>query len=134
MKNQILIGGQALKQLGSDRNTDDIDFLIYDKENTKAFITSDRVDYLNAANNKFFNEIFEIEKGNTVASPESLLELKAYSWVQHFQNGNFEKVAKTEYDMKFLILKFNLSAPKIVKRYVADFEYNEIKDICNFNK
>ena len=134
MQKQVLIGGQALVQLGSDRSTNDIDFLIFDKTNKEVFITSEKVDYLNAANNKFFNKIWENEKNNEVASPESLLELKAYSFVQHCQNMNWQKVANTEYDMKFLVLKFGLSLPTIVKSFVSAGEYSEIEKIINFNK
>ncbi|NHZ84410.1 MAG: hypothetical protein GWP19_00835 [Planctomycetia bacterium] len=134
MTNQILIGGQALRQLGSNRTTEDIDFLINDKSDKRVFITSDKVDYLNAANNKFFAKIWAKEEGNTAATPESLLELKAYAFVQHCQNFNWEKVASTEFDMKFLVLKFKLNAPKIVKGFVNAGEYSEIEKIVNFNK
>jgi len=138
MNKQILIGGQALRQLGSNRTTEDVDFLIFDKSTNDAFITTDKVDYLNAASSafagKFFNEIYKREQNNTVASPESLLELKAFAFVQHCQNFNWEKVASTEFDIKFLALKFGLSAPKIVKKYVSEAEYNEIVKIVEFNK
>ena len=46
---KILIGGQALRKLGHDRHTDDYDYLIYDTSDSRDFITSDKVDYLNAA-------------------------------------------------------------------------------------
>lgn len=134
MNNQILIGGQALRQLGSNRTTEDIDFLINDNTDDRVFITSDKVDYLNAANSKFFAKIWKKEEGNSVATPESLLELKAYAFVQHCQNFNWEKVASTEFDIKFLVLKFKLSAPKIVKQFVSPGEFLEIEKIVNFNK
>ena len=126
---KILIGGQALKELGSDRYTNDIDYLINDLNTKSAFITSKEVDYLNANGNKFFKEIFNIEKENKIASPQSLLELKAYAFVQHCQNYNWKKVDSSEYDIKFLVRTFNLKSAKIVKKYVSEGEFSEIEKI-----
>lgn len=58
---KTLIGGQALRNLGSDRYTNDVDYLINDKSIKETFITSDEVDYINANGNKFFLEIWNIE-------------------------------------------------------------------------
>jgi hypothetical protein len=127
----ILIGGQALKKLGSDRYTSDVDYLINDTTTTKAFITSEKVDYLNANGNTFFKEIFEKENENEVASPQSLLELKAYAFVQHCQNFNFAKADSCEYDIKFLCRKFNLTKLNIVTKYISFGELSEIKKIIN---
>lgn len=127
---KILIGGQALRNLGSDRYTNDVDFLINDVSNCNAFITSETEDLLNANGNKFFAEIFKIEKENVQASPQSLFELKAYALVQHCQNMNWSKADACEYDMKFLVRNFNCSA-KIVKKYVTSGELFEIKKIIN---
>ena len=44
-----------------------------------AFITSEKVDYLNANVNAFVAEIVEVEKENNQATPQSLFELKAYA-------------------------------------------------------
>ena len=128
MTQNILIGGQALRNLGSDRHTNDVDYLINDISTNKAFITSEKVDYLNANGNKFFNEIYQIEKGNSQASPQSLFELKAYALVQHCQNMNWAKADACEYDMRFLKRKYNCSA-NIVKRYVSPGELSEINKI-----
>ena len=131
-----LIGGQALRQLGSSRHTEDFDYLVNDKSTKKAFITSDEIDYINANGHKFFAEIWKMELTNTsdVATPESLLELKAFSLVQHCQNFNFKKADEAEFDMRFLCREFNLPLPKIVKKYVSDGEYNEIKKACELRK
>lgn len=126
--NQILIGGQALRNLGHDRHTDDTDYLINDENTKEAFITSQKVDYLNANANKFFAEIFKIEKENDQASPQSLFELKAYAFVQHCQNFNWSKADACEYDLKFLKREFNCR-PQIVKKYVSDGELVEINKI-----
>jgi hypothetical protein len=128
--NKILVGGQALKNLGSDRNTNDVDYLINDTTSTKAFITSEIEDLLNANGNKLFSEIYKIEEGNEQATPQSLFDLKAYSFVQHCQNFNFIKADAAEYDMKFLVRNFNCS-PKIVKKYISRNELLEINKIVN---
>lgn len=126
--NQILIGGQALRNLGSDRHTNDVDYLVNDLTSKDAFITSDNVDFLNANGNKFFAEIFKIEAGNSQATPQSLFELKAYAFVQHCQNFNFAKADSCEYDMKFLVRNFGCS-PKIVKKYISGGEFSEVEKI-----
>ena len=130
MKNdsKILVGGQALRNLGHDRHTNDTDYLVNDLSTKEAFITSEKVDYLNANGNKFFAEIFKLENGNEQASPQSLFELKAYAFVQHCQNFNWAKADACEYDLKFLKRKFGCR-PQIVKKYVSEGELSEINKI-----
>lgn len=128
---QVLIGGQALVELGSDRATKDVDFLVNDTSTKEMFITGTRIDYLNANGNKFFKEIWNIEKDNEIASPESLLQLKAYSFVQHCQNFNWAKVDSTEYDIKFLVRKFGVTKLNIVKKYVSEGELSEIQKLID---
>ena len=127
---RILIGGQALRNLGSDRHTNDVDYLINDISVKEAFITSEAVDFLNANGNDFFNEIYKIEEGNDQATPQSLFELKAYAFVQHCQNMNWAKADACEYDMKFLVRNFNCTT-KIVKNYVSAGEFSEIQKVIN---
>lgn len=127
---QILVGGQALRNLGSDRYTNDVDYLIFDSSTKEAFITSDNVDFLNANGNKFFNDIYQVEKGNSEATPQSLFELKAYAFVQHCQNFNWAKADSCEYDMKFLVRNFGCTA-KIVKKYISSGELSEVVKIIN---
>lgn len=126
---KILIGGQALRNLGSDRYTNDTDYLINDKSTRDAFITSDAVDYLNANGNKFFAEVWEQEQGNKQATPQSLFELKVYAFVQHCQNFNFAKADSCEYDLKFLVRNFNITESKIAIKYITNGEYSEIVKI-----
>ncbi len=134
MEAKILIGGQALRNLGSDRHTNDVDYLINDLSSTEAFICSENEDLLNANGNEFFAEIFNIEKYNKQATPQSLLDLKCYAFVQHCQNFNFAKADSCEYDIKFLVRNFNIS-PKIVKKYISLGELSEIeKIIINIKK
>jgi len=133
MATQILIGGQALNNLGSDRYTNDVDYLINDSANKSAFIhdQENNIDFCNAAGNKFFAEIFAIENGNDQATPQSLFELKAYAFVQHCQNFNFRKADTCEYDMKFLVRLFGIKEAKIAKRYMSSGEYSEIQKVIN---
>ena len=130
MQDQILIGGQALRNLGSDRYTSDVDYLINDLSTTETFICSEATDYINANGNKFFAEIFKAEKGNLEATPQSLFELKAYAFVQHCQNFNWAKVDSCEYDMKFLVRNFGCS-PKTVKNYISSGELSEVVKLVN---
>ncbi|MDH4127129.1 MAG: hypothetical protein OEV44_00135 [Spirochaetota bacterium] len=130
---KILIGGQALRILGSSRSTNDTDYLINDISTKEAFLHDENIDYLNANGNKFFAEIFKIEEGNQIATPQSLLELKAYAFVQHCQNMKFQKADEAEFDMKFLVRKFNLTV-KIVRNYVSSGELSEIMKVINSTK
>ena len=131
IENKILIGGQALRNLGSDRYTDDVDYLINDESSTEAFFFGVEVDFLNANGNKFFAEIFAIENGNEQATPQSLFELKCYAFVQHCQNFNWQKVDSTEYDIKFLVRNFDIKGSFIAKKYISIGEYSEIVKVIN---
>ena len=122
---KILIGGQALRNLGSDRYTNDVDYLVNDLTSNEAFICSETEDLLNANGNKFFAEIFAIENGNEQATPQSLFELKVYAFVQHCQNFNFAKADTCEYDIKFLVRNFGIDGSKIAKKYISAGEYSE---------
>lgn len=133
---KILVGGEALRQLGNDRFTSDIDFLIFDASTKAAFIhnESENVDFLNANGNKFFAEIYKIEENNEIASAQSLFELKAYAFVQHCQNFNFSKADACEYDIKFLVRNFGIKESKIAKRYITLGELSEIDKIIKNTK
>lgn len=128
---KILVGGQALRNLGSDRYTNDVDFLVNDTTSKSAFIHENDEDLLNANGNKFFAEIFAIENGNEQATPQSLFELKCYAFVQHCQNFNFAKADSCEYDMKFLVRNFGIKSSLIAKKYISTGEYSEIVKIIN---
>ena len=132
---QLMIGGQALVKLGSNRQTHDVDYLINDTTSQAAFVhdKEKNVDFCNANGNKFFAEIWKLEEKNNgeMASPQALLELKAYSFVQHCLNGFFKKADEAEFDIKFLVREFNLTGVKIVKKYVNAGELSEIEKIIN---
>ena len=130
---QLMIGGQALVQLGSNRHTVDTDYLVNDKSSKLAFLhdKAANVDYCNANGNKFFAAIWKAESKNIgpLASPQALLELKAYSFVQHCLNGNWTKADDAEFDMKFLVRQYNLTGVKIVNKYVSEGELSEINRV-----
>ena len=135
---QLMIGGQALVKLGSSRTTLDTDYLINDTSSKLAFIhdKESNTDYINANGNKFFAEIWEMEKNNIgpLASPQAILELKAYAFVQHCMNGYWKKVAEAEFDIKFLVIEFNLTDIKVVKKHLRTAEYDEIIKIIKSAK
>lgn len=128
-----MIGGQALVKLGNNRTTEDVDYFV--NITGSPVFSHDKVkniDYINAAGgNKFFAEVWKMEENNNgeLASPQALLELKAYSLVQHCLNGFWKKADDAEFDMKFLVREFNLSGVKIVNKYVTAGELSEIEKV-----
>ncbi|MCX6217673.1 hypothetical protein [Spirosoma sp.] len=133
MEKQLMIGGQALVALGSSRTTIDTDYLINDKTSKLAFShdKAKNVDYCNANGLKFFAAIWKMEKNNIgpLASPQALLELKAFSFVQHCQNGHFTKADDAEYDIKFLVRKFGLTEIKIANKFISEGELFEVNKV-----
>jgi hypothetical protein len=125
---KILIGGAALVELGSSRRTQDLDYLIYDKSSTELFMHFHDIDYINAAQSDFYKEIFDLEKDNTIASPQSLLETKSNALIQHLQNGYWQKADDAEYDIKYLVRKFNLTGLNILPKY---YDKAVIKEVIN---
>jgi len=134
-KKQLMIGGRALVKLGSNRLTSDTNYLINDPKSKLAFLhdIENNTVYLNAKGNKFFAEIWKMEANNIgpLASPQALLELKAYNLVQDAKNGFFRKADEAEFDIKFLVRSFNLTGVKIVKKYITAGELSEIEKIIN---
>ena len=132
---KLLIGGQALLKLGSDRTTNDTDYIVNDTTSTQAFIfdQANNVDYINANGNKFFAEVWKMEANNNgeIATPQALLELKAYSLVQHCLNGFWAKADAAEYDMKFLVRNFNLTGIKIANKFMTSGELSEVNKVIN---
>jgi hypothetical protein len=133
MSKQLLIGGQALVKLGSSRSTQDTDYLVCDMSNTTPFShdKANNIDYCNANGNDFFAAIWKMESKNNgeIASPQALLELKAFALVQHCQNGFWKKADETEFDMKFLVREFNLTGVTIVQNFVTKGELSEIDKV-----
>lgn len=127
---QLMIGGQALVKLGSNRTTQDTDYLVsIAGKPVFSFDKEANVDYINAAGgNKFFAEVWEMESKNIgeIASPQALLELKAYSFVQHCLNGHWKKADDAEFDIKFLVREFGVTTVKIANKYISEGELSEV--------
>ncbi len=132
---KLLIGGTALVKLGSSRKTEDIAYLINDESTDDMFIhdKEKNIDYVNANGHNFYSEIWEMEKNNIgeIASPKALLELKAFAFVQHCLNGFWQKADDAEFDIKYLVRKYNLESPKIIKDYVSEGQYNEVEKLVD---
>jgi len=111
MKSQrkILIGGKAMMVHGSNRLTSDTDYLIFDENNFKMFIKDEKenIDYVNGNGCNFFKEIWKeaIKSDSDIASPEILIELKSYAWVEHMRTFKFLKANNDAYDIRFLSIK-----------------------------
>lgn len=128
---KILIGGQALRNLGSSRHTNDVDFLVWMEDNFKPFHTSENVDLINANSTNFFEDIYKIEVGNEQASPASLFELKAFALVEHFRNANHNKVNDCIFDLNFLKINFGITDFPILKKYATQVEIDTINELIN---
>jgi hypothetical protein len=132
---QLLIGGQALVELGLSRHTRDINYLIKDQSSPFAFIvdTTLNIGYVNANGSTFLNAVWQHEQANlgSIASPQALLELQAYSFVRHSLEGNWNQADEAEFDIKFLARKFSLTGFKIIQRFVSETQSAEIRQIID---
>lgn len=130
---KLMIGGAALVALGSSRSTLDTDYLVNDTTSKLPFIhvKTDNEDLCNANGHNFFAEIWKMEAKNIgpLASPQALLELKAFALVQHCLNGHWSKADNDEYDIKFLVRNFNLTGVSIVKKYISAGELMEVEKV-----
>lgn len=133
-----LIGGAALVRLGSSRHTEDVDYLINDASTKDMFIHDhdNNIDYINANGHDFYNEVWEVEKNHIgdIATPQSLLEMKAFAFVQHCKNGHWQKADNAEFDIKFLVRHFNLAGVKIVNKYIGAGELSEVTKVIESTK
>lgn len=100
-----LIGGQKLRELGSDRHTDDVDYLIYDPTDDRLFIHKPDRDIVNAANHQLYSAVWALDAERDDVSLRALLEMTVFTFVQHCENMNWEKADSKEYDIKFLVRK-----------------------------
>jgi hypothetical protein len=133
-KEAVLIGGRALVALGSSRNTQDTDYLVNDESTDAEFIRHEDGDLINANGHPFFKEIWGIEKGREIASPQGLLELKVFAFVQHCENGFWKKADQAEFDIKFLARQFNLTAAPIAEKYISAGAKSEVRKILLIRK
>ena len=128
---KILVGGKALNIYGSNRLTNDTNYLIFDPSSSEPFIKDEKmsITYLNGNGLKFFEEIFHREKENDIASAQSLMELKAYSYIQHMVNGNYLRAIGDKHDIAFLSLEFDLKSVEVANEYLKENQLDEIEKI-----
>lgn len=130
---RLMIGGAALQALGSSRYTMDVDYIVNDKTSKLPFIhlKATNEDLCNANGHKFFAEIWKMEAKNIgpLASPQALLELKAFAFVQHCIQGHWQKADNDEFDIKFLVRQYNLSSVSLVKKYISEGELMEVEKV-----
>jgi len=132
---KILIGGAALAELGSSRHTEDVDYLVCLPDSHDLFIKDhdNNIDYINAAAHDFYGELWEREKDviSPIATPLTLLNSKAFAFVQHCKNGFFEKADQAEFDIKFIVRKFKVRDISIVARHIDPGALGEIQKIID---
>jgi hypothetical protein len=133
---KILIGGKALIALGSSRGTEDTDYLICDPKDRRTFIhDEENIDLINGGGcmpiAKFFKKVYEAEKGKEVASAQSLLDLKAFAYIQHVKNGFGQKADDAEFDMKFLVRNFGVTGLKLAFDFLTPSERETINKIIS---
>ncbi len=137
MKNrkELLVGGKALMSLGSTRHSIDTDYLVcVEGQNLFTHDNTNNVDYINAAGgHDFCAQVWAMESNNIgpLASPQALLELKAFAFVQHCHNGVWQKADDCEFDIKFLVRTCGVSEIKIAKSFISAGELAEVKKVIN---
>ena len=123
-----MIGGQKLRDLGSSRYTDDVDYLIFDSSDDRLFIQDGNDDIVNAANHPFYAEIWNMGE----VSLQALLEMSVFTFVQHCKNMNFDKADTKEFDIKFLVRTLNgVCNFDIAKEYIEAGEVTEVEKIIS---
>jgi len=117
MNDFVLIGGQAMIHLGLNRTTLDHDYLGLVPDNKRTFVKIPGGHICNASVDKFFMKIYLKEKGNEVATPQSMLELKCRSFVERWRNGHFEKANNIDVsDITFLVNEYAVTSFPILSR------------------
>jgi hypothetical protein len=126
-----LIGGQKLRELGSDRYTDDTDYLIHDESDDRLFIHETGVDMINSAAHPFYTAVWMLDAESDDVSLRAMFEMTVFTFVQHCENFQFEKADKKEYDLKFLVRKIGLENIdySIAKKYISAGGITEIEKI-----
>ena len=121
-----LVGGQKMREMGSTRHTDDLDYLVYDESDSRLFINSESQDFINCANHKFYEAIWNL---GTVDA-QAMLEMAAFTFVQHCMNGNFVKADSKEFDIKHLARLIGKDAKiKIANEFITAGQEQEVKRI-----
>ena len=130
-----LIGGAALVKLGSSRRTLDVVYLTYDDSNEQLFIHDhkENVDYVNAAASDFLRKIWETESKaiGELATPKTLLLLKAWAFINHCQNGYWQRADDAEYDIRFIVRTLGATDVSLLSMAVSAAELKEVQKIID---
>jgi hypothetical protein len=127
-----LIGGQKLRELGSDRHTDDRDYLIYDESNPELFIHEADYDIINAAAHPFYSAVWALDADSDDVSLQALFEMTIFTFVNHCENGSWEKADAKEYDIRFLARKMNGQVSfDIARNYISAGAVEEVEKILD---
>jgi len=127
---KYLIGGARMVELGSDRSTNDTDYLI-NEPGRPLFTHEGNTDYINAAAHPFYAEVYKRAEVEGI-TPQLMFEMKAFCLVQHLQNMNFGKVATSEYDLRRLYLDYGVDSAPIAKKHMTSSEYQEVLNTLTF--
>ena len=126
---QIMIGGQALRTLGHDRHTDDVDYLV-NLPGKPVFVHNPEGDLINAAAHNFLAAVWAAATPVCgVADVQTLAELKAWALINCYQNMDFRSAAKHEYDLKFLAREHGVSSVPILAQFAHAGELAEVAKI-----
>jgi len=127
---RIMIGGQAMRTLGHDRHTDDVDYLV-NLPGQPVFLHEADGDLVNAAAHNFLAAVWAdcTPTAEGVADVQTLAELKAWALIQCCQNFDFRSVAKHEYDLKCLAREHGVRETPILARFAHAGELAEIASI-----
>ena len=117
-----MVGRYALQKLGSSLLPKDLHYLAYVASTDEAYVTDSQRDiiYLNANGHPFFQQVWEMEQKNIgeTASPQALLELTAFDYIQHLRNGFWLDAYGDEFNIKFLVRIFHLEGGKVINNHV----------------
>lgn len=127
---KLLIGGARMVELGSDRRTNDVDYLV-NVDGQELFTHDGNTDYINASAHPFYAKVWDAAKSEGITA-QLMFEMKAFSLVQHCQNRNFNKVATTEYDMRRLFIDHNCTEAPIAAKFMTVGEYKEVLNTLKF--
>lgn len=127
---KIMIGGQALRQHGHDRHTDDVDYATYG--DGKAFVIerTERGEVLDLAYlGEFGKSVWSAMQPDAtgVADAQSLAELKGLALYEHVRASNWRKVAADEYDMAFLGREFGIRELPFLRQRIGEAAAREVE-------
>ena len=124
---KMLIGGQRLRDLGSSRHTNDLDYLIFDT-NQPLFINAPEADYINASKYDLLTALWNVEKDNKEVSVNGMVTLCGWAFINHLRNLNFNKANDKEFDLSFLGLYAKKHDVKIDFSLLYKYEVKEMVD------